>query len=69
MWKIKIPQATSKGYIECPEGGCFDGSFKTSKLRRGRVQGGGMICPTLQAADPQIYIFEGVYESEDNKDR
>ena len=40
MITLKIPQATKKGYIECPVGGCFDWSYPTSKLRRGRVQGG-----------------------------
>ena len=40
--KIKVPQATSKGYIECEENGCFDWTYPASKLRRGRVQGGGM---------------------------
>ena len=39
--KLKIPQATSRGYIECEENGCFDWTYPTSKLRRGRVQGGG----------------------------
>ena len=42
MTTLKIPQATKKGYIECPIGGCFDWSYPTSKLRRGRVQGGVM---------------------------
>lgn len=37
---LRIPQATSKGYVEVPIGGCFDGSFPGSKTRRGRVQGG-----------------------------
>lgn len=63
---IRIPQATSKGYIECPVGGCFDWSFPTSKLRRGRVQGGGDICPTLMAGEPEIYVFEGI--SDDNRE-
>lgn len=68
MEKLRIPQATSKGYIECPVGGCFDWSFPTSKLRRGRVQGGGNICPTLMAGEPEIYVFEGVID-EDNENR
>lgn len=38
---LKIRQATEKGYIECHPNGCFDGSYPSSKLRRGRVQGGG----------------------------
>lgn len=38
---LRIPQATRKGYIECPVWGCFDWNYPKSKLRRGRVQGGG----------------------------
>lgn len=37
---ILIKQATKKGYIECSVPGVADFSFPTSKLRRGRVQGG-----------------------------
>ena len=44
---IKIKQATSKGYILCVEGGVADLSYPGSKTRRGRVQGGGQISPTL----------------------
>lgn len=65
MITLKIQQATKKGYIECPIGGCFDWSFPTSKLRRGRVQGGGNVCPTLMAGEPEIYVFEGLYNSEE----
>lgn len=60
--KLRIPQATSKGYVEVPVGGCFDWTYPDSKTRRGRVQGGGQICPTLMANDPEIYVFEGYYE-------
>ena len=38
---IRIPQATAKGYIECPLWGVFDWSYPESNLRRGRVQEGG----------------------------
>lgn len=62
--RIKIPQATKTGWIYCEEGGCFDMSFPTSKLRRGRVQGrGGDVCPTLMAGDPEIYVFLGYEET------
>lgn len=44
---IKIRQATGKGWIECQNGGVADLGFPSSKTRRGRVQGGGNICPTL----------------------
>lgn len=56
--KLKIPQATSRGWIECEENGCFDWTYPTSKLRRGRVQGGGHICPTLMHGQSDIYVFE-----------
>lgn len=59
---IRIPQATRQGYIECPIGGCFDASYLKSKYRRGRVQGGGQICPTLMANEPEIYVYEGYSE-------
>lgn len=41
-----------------PWGGVADLSFPTSKLRRGRVQGNGQICPTLMAGEPNIYHIE-----------
>lgn len=41
-FKIHVPQATKKGYIECPVNGVFDWAYPSSKLRRGRVQGGGV---------------------------
>ena len=62
---LRIKQMTRRGYVECPEGGCFDGSYLTSKSRRGRVQGGGDICPTLTAGEPEIYYFEGVKDGTD----
>ena len=58
--KLKIPQATSKGYIEVEEGGVFDMSYPTSKTRRGRVIGGGKICPTLMANQCEIYYLENM---------
>lgn len=57
---IKVPQATKKGYIECPFGGVFDMSFPNSKNRRGRVQDNGSVCPTIQTgnASQLIYVEE-----------
>ena len=53
---IKIPQPTKKGYIELPPGSVFDAAYPGSKTRRGRVQGGGQICPTLQCScEPLLY--------------
>lgn len=36
-----IKQATKDGWIKMKSGGVCDVSYPTSKLRRGRVQGGG----------------------------
>lgn len=65
METLRIPQAVKRGWIECPVGGCFDWSFPSSRLRRGRVQGGGDLCPTLTSQGMSIYVFEKVeYEEE-----
>jgi hypothetical protein len=58
MDKIRIPQATSQGYVEVGDRQAFDGSYMKSKTRRGRVQGGGDICPTLMAKQQDIYVVE-----------
>lgn len=55
MKKVHIKQATKNGYIECSVGGVFDGSYVSSKTRRGRVQGGGMIAPTLTASNHELF--------------
>ena len=47
MARIAILQATEKGYIEMRVPGVCDLSYPTSKLRRGRVQGGGAVSPTI----------------------
>ena len=52
---VGIRQATQKGYIECEIGGVADFSYPTSKLRRGRVQGGGHVCPTLTSQSMRIW--------------
>lgn len=44
---IRIPQATKQGYVEMEAGGVADLSFPNSTTRRGRVQDGGNICPTI----------------------
>ena len=69
MKTLQIPQATKKGYIEVPVGGCFDWTYPTSKTRRGRVQGGGQICPTLTAGEPEIYVYIGDEDDNLNKPR
>ena len=65
---LKIRQATGKGWIEVPKGGCFDGSFPTSKTRRGRVIGGGRISPTIMAGETEIYVYEG-YDDNDEREK
>ena len=45
MEKIRIREATEKGYAEVCEGGVFDASYPASKTRRGRVQEGGGSLP------------------------
>ena len=44
---VLVRQATKKGYIECMKNGVIRVSYPKSKTKRGRVQGHGMICPTL----------------------
>lgn len=58
--KVRIKQATKTGYIECCVPGVADLSFPNSKTRRGRVQQGGKICPTITASNPMIYVIEPV---------
>lgn len=55
---VGIKQATAKGYIECEIGGVADFSYPTSKIRRGRVQGGGHVCPTLTSQSMGICRIE-----------
>ena len=56
--KALIPQATKKGYIEMDLPGVCDLSYPNSKTRRGRVQEGGKISPTLTAASQDIRYIE-----------
>ena len=44
---VGIKQATKEGFIECEIPGAADLSYPTSRLRRGRVQGGGRKSPTI----------------------
>lgn len=58
--KIAIPQATKQGYIECELGGVIDMSYPNSKTRRGRVQEGGTVSPTIMANNNELYVLEPV---------
>ena len=53
-----IKQVTKDGYINMKSGGVCDVSYPTSKLRRGRVQGGGDISPTLTCESGAIVRIE-----------
>lgn len=44
---IGIRQAVKDGYISLRIGGVADLLYPSSTFRRGRVQGNGMICPTI----------------------
>lgn len=58
--KIRIKQATKKGYIECENGGVFDSSYPTSDKRRGRVQHGGLVTPTITTSGDHIMRIEKI---------
>lgn len=61
---LRIRQATSAGWVEVGVGCVFDASYPESSTRRGRLQGGGLICPTITAGQPEIYYFEAVYDGD-----
>lgn len=63
MKTIRIPNATSRGYIDCCERGVFDANYPGSKTRRGRVQEGGAICPTLTANEGNLILIEKIMET------
>jgi hypothetical protein len=57
--KLKIPQATKTGFIEVIPNGAFDFAYPTSDTRRGRVQMGGAVTPTITCAGAElIYVYE-----------
>jgi hypothetical protein len=62
---INVCQATKQGFIFCPVGGVFDSSYPKSKLRRGRVQEGGMVCPTLTTSPDNIWVVDEIFEIEE----
>lgn len=61
METVRIKQATKDGYIECKVGGVADLSFPDSTTRRGRVQDGGDVCPTLTATETGVCKIESQY--------
>ena len=56
---IGVKQATKAGYIICAVPGCADLSYPTSKLRRGRVQGGGHVAPTITTSGGYARLLNG----------
>lgn len=54
----KNQAGNEKGFIECVVGGAVDLSYPNSKTRRGRVQDGGRICPTITAQTTGICVIE-----------
>lgn len=58
---VLIKQATKEGYTACEFGGVADLSFPNSKTRRGRVQDGGNICPTITAESNGLCRIETQY--------
>lgn len=61
---LRIPQATKQGYVEVQPGGLFDMSYPESKNRRGRVQEGGTVSPTLMASGEGSCLYEGKVEKQ-----
>lgn len=58
----EVKQATKGGSIKCKVGGCYDASYPDSKTRRGRVQEGGDVTPTITAQGGEnINYVETVY--------
>ena len=56
---LLIPQATKEGYAVVPEGGAKDASYPDSTTRRGRVQEGGTVSPTIMASQNELLRYEG----------
>ena len=55
---VMVKQATKAGFIKSQVGGVADLSFPTSKTRRGRVQAGGTVSPTIMSSNQELYKLE-----------
>lgn len=62
MKYVKVKQNTKSGYAECELGGVVDLAYPNSKTRRGRVQGGGWVSPTVTTT-PALYRVEDMIEN------
>ena len=58
--KLKIPEATRKGFAEIVPGDIFDGSYPDSKTRGGRKKGDGKICQTITSCGELPLYYEGI---------
>jgi len=58
MEKIGVRQATKDEIIPMQIPGVCDLSYPTSKFRRGRVQGGGAISPTITTSCGVVKIIK-----------
>lgn len=61
---VGIKQATKRGYEIMEVGGVADFLYPTSQYRRGRVQGGGTVSPTLTAENTGVCKVEKVSNEE-----
>lgn len=55
---LQIKANTKDGYTNMTLPGLVDCAYPESETRRGRVQGGEKICPTLTTQEPEIYYVE-----------
>lgn len=55
---VGVKQAVKNGFIKMRLGGVCDLLYPTSKLRRGRVQGGGDICPTIATTNGACKVMD-----------
>ena len=62
MTNIRLKANTKRGYQECCEGGVFDANYPSSKSRRGRVQEGGNVTPTLTANYGNLVLIDKIME-------
>lgn len=66
---IKIKQATKQGWVGCCDGGVADLSYPNSKTRRGRVEQGGSICPTITTTGGLYKIDKVVIQKCGDRDK
>ena len=59
---VLVKQATKDGYIECEVPGIADLNYVSSTTRRGRVQEGGQISPTIATENTPSVIEPWVWE-------